>query len=380
MNEDEKVISGEADTPKPDDTQINKIAAWSKEGYQLIKRNKVDEARQAFLQILEIEDNNNYALVGLGDTERKANHFLEAVNYYRRCLESYPENNFALFGLADCYKALNMHDKAIGVWEQYLLHDDRNITVLTRVADSYRKIRDYQKAKKLYLRVLELEDNNAYALIGLGHLCYNFNEYNEALYYWTRILQLDAEVVDIRVLTSVGNCYRKLKKYAEGIKYFEDSLKQEPHNFYALFGLADCYRGTNQLPRSIEYWNRIIELDPKNKLVLTRMGDAYRSLKNYDEAAICYNQALDIEFDAYALMGLALISAETGNIDDALARLNRLIQNDKTNHRVYIEAANCYLRIGKRKDAVSILKEYLAQGIHSQTVSDMIENIDAGIL
>jgi tetratricopeptide (TPR) repeat protein len=110
------------------------------------------------------------------------------------------------------------------------------------------------------------------------------------------------------------------------------------------------------------------------------MGDAHRTLGDYTAATNCYNQALDIEFDAYALMGLARISAETGNIDDAVARLRRLIKNDQTNYRVYIELSNCYLRIGKRTDAVAVLKEFLAQGIHNKTVGEMVENIDAGIL
>ena len=168
----------------------------------------------------------------------------------------------------------NQYHKAIEIWEQYLIHDDRNITVLTRVADAYRKIRDFKKSKSLYLRVLEMEENNAYALIGLGHLHYDFKEYKDALFYWTRMVDVSPNNVDIRVLTSIGNCHRKLKTFEKGLPYFEKALEKDPKNFYALFGIADCYRGMNQQFRSIEYWNRILEIETKNKVILTRTGDA----------------------------------------------------------------------------------------------------------
>ena len=160
----------------------DKITELSKKGYQLLKENDIDGAKEQFQTILELEENNNYALVGLGDTARKQNDFNTAIKYYNKCLSFFPANNYALFGLADCYKALNQFQKAIDIWQEYLKHDDKNITVITRAADAYRKIRDFKKSKALYMKVLEVEADNPYALIGLGHLSYDFKEFKDALY------------------------------------------------------------------------------------------------------------------------------------------------------------------------------------------------------
>jgi tetratricopeptide (TPR) repeat protein len=112
------------------------VAELSKKGYLLLKENKISEAIDCFTAILSIDENNNYALVGMGDATRKRGSCREAAAYYLRCLEHHPGNNYALFGLADCYKVLNQYQKAIEIWEQYLERDRRNITVLTRVADA----------------------------------------------------------------------------------------------------------------------------------------------------------------------------------------------------------------------------------------------------
>jgi tetratricopeptide (TPR) repeat protein len=356
--------------------ESQKITEISKHGYQLLKENRVTEAIDCFTKILLLDENNNYALVGMGDATRKNGSIREAVNFYQRCLTHHPGNNYALFGLADCYKAMNQYQKAIEIWEQYLIHDDKNITVLTRIADAYRKVRNFANSKKTYLKVLEMEDSNPYAIIGLGHLHYDFKEYKEALSYWERMLNSASQDVDIRVLTSIGNCHRKLKTFKDGIPYFETVLKRDRSNFYALFGLADCYRGMNQIENSLVYWTRILEQDPRNKMILTRAGDAYRNLKDFDNAKAFYEKALNIEFDTYAVMGLALIAKEQGKFDEAVISFKRLIQQDNKNHRLYTELAECYIKMGDKRKAVEVLEDFQKLGIKNQRVVELLESVD----
>lgn len=352
----------------------NEISTLSKRGYQLLKEGLIEESKAEFKKILAIE-HNNYALVGLGDCERKQGNFQEAIAYYKECISYHPGNNYALFGLADCYKALNQLHKAIEIWEQYLTHDDRNITVLTRVADAYRKIRDFKKSKQIYLRALEMEENNPYALIGLGHLHYDFKEYNDALFYWTRMLDQNENSADIRVLTSIGNCHRKLKTFDKGLQYFERALKYDPKNFYALYGLADCYRGMNQQHRSIEYWNKILEIYPENKVILTRAGDAYRNSGNYTLAEEYYKKAMSIEFDIYAALGLALLRKGQGRYEESAEQLEALIKDDPKNHRLYIALAENYEKMGKKQKAIEVLETFQRHGIRSHAVTSFLERL-----
>ncbi|AEF83368.1 tetratricopeptide repeat protein [Leadbettera azotonutricia] len=360
----------------PDDNQeLTAISELSKKGYKYLRENRIEEAVDCFSQILKVDENNNYALVGMGDATRKRGSFKDAVIYYQHCLSYHPGNNYALFGLADCFKAINQFHKAIEIWEQYLLHDDKSITVLTRVADAYRKVRDFKHSKAVYLRVLEIEADNPYAIIGLGYLHYDFKEYLDALFYWEKMIEVNKDNVDIRVLTSIGNCHRKLKTFESGIAYFEKALQRDPGNFYALFGLADCYRGLNQQDRSLGYWNRILEQDPRNKVILTRAGDAYRNINQYEKSVDYYERALNIEFDTYAVLGLALVAKSQGKFDEAQESLRRLIQQDPKNYRLYIELADCRLRKGDRHEAVEILENFQRQGLRNNAVIEFLERI-----
>ena len=223
--------------------------------------------------------------------------------------------------------------------------------------------------------VLELEKDNAYALIGLGHLHYDFKEFREALYYWEKMVEKNPDNVDIRVLTSIGNCHRKLRTYNEGLKFFTMALDLDPHNFYALFGLADCYRGLNRNQESLDCWNRILETDPDNKVILTRAGDSYREMNDLDNAEKFYRKALNIEFDSFAVIGLALLSKARGNYREAIESLSSLILSDPRNHRLYTEAAECYLALGEKNKAIDLLAEYQRKGLHNNYVSRLIDKI-----
>jgi tetratricopeptide (TPR) repeat protein len=274
---------------------------------------------------------------------------------------------------------MNQFGKAIETWNKYLERDADNITVLTRIADAYRKLHDFKNSKFNYERVLELEEDNPYAIIGLGHLHYDFKEYRDALYYWEKMLKTRSmSQVDIRVLTSIGNCHRKLKSFDDGIAYFDAALQRERNNFFALFGLADCFRGLNQPRRALDYWNLILAQDPRNKVILTRVGDAFCALGNYEKAAECYNRAINIEFDVYAVLGLAIIDKMHGDFVEAIRSLKTLLEYDQKNHRIYLELAECYQHLGEKDTAVAILREYQRFGIRNNAVNELLEELTIG--
>ena len=358
---DEKTLESPASAAPPsnlDSETFAKLADISRAGYRYLKKGDLSEALSMFRQIIEIEPDNHYALVGIGDTYRKKLRFREAAQYYQRCLEAHPRNNYALFGLADCFRQQNQFHNAIDVWEEYLQYDDQNVTVLTRVADAYRKVKDSKRSEELYRRVLDIEPNNAYALTGLGHLHYGLHNYNTSLTYWHQIYGEQALSADIRVLTSIGNCYRKLKSFEEGTSYFEEALAKEETNFYALFGLADCYRGLQYFDKSLLYWNRILEKDPRNKIILTRAGDAYRHQQQLDLAEDYYERALSIKYDTYAVLGLATVYIISQRFDEAARRLEGLLKNHAQNYRIYPALMECYVFLQDRIAAVNLLEKF----------------------
>ena len=213
------------------------------------------------------------------------------------------------------------------------------ISELSKKGYFFLKEDNIQEAVKSFSEILKLEENNNYALVGLG----------------------DSE--------------RKQNHFTEAIKYYSECLKFYPENSYALFGLADCYRGMNQQYRSIEYWNKILDIDPQNKVILTRIGDALRNTGDYAGATEYYNKALNIDFDIYAALGLALICKGEGKYEEAIDRLSNLIKNDQKNYRLYIDLADCYIKLNKPQKAIEALESFQKLGIRSTAINELLDKL-----
>jgi tetratricopeptide (TPR) repeat protein len=353
----------------------NEVAELSKRGYKALRSDRLDEAEQCFEQVLALEEDNTYALVGLGDAARKRGDHRKAITYYKSCLAHHETNNYALFGLADSYKALKDYHQAIEIWEKYLQRDERNITVLTRIADAYKKVHNFDKSRDLYMRALSMEPGNPYALIGLGYLHFDFKRYGEALEYWQKVLEQPDNARNIKILTAIGNCHRKLRTFEQGLEYFRRALEIEPDNFYANFGMADCYRGLQDQDRSLEHWLAILRRDPNNKVILTRAGDSFRILGRLDEAEEYYRKALNIGYDAYAVLGLAVISKERGRYPEAIESLEKLTHNDPRNARLVHTLAECYVALNQKEKARTLLASFTRGGARNSFLADLLEQL-----
>lgn len=193
--------------------------------------------------------------------------------------------------------------------------------------------------------------------------------------YWQKVLELSDGDIDIRVLTSVGNCYRKLKAFDKALPYFKNGIEQDNTNFYALFGLADCYRGLNDHNNAITYWQSILHLDPQNKVILTRLGDSYRHIGDFANAKASYEKALSIAYDSYAALGLATLKKENGDYEEAIVSLNELLTREKKSYRIYLELARCYLKLGQKDKAINVLDKFRQYGIRNMEIIDLYNQI-----
>ena len=85
---------------------------------------------------------------------------------------------------------------------------------------------------------------------------------------------------------------------------------------------------------------------------------------------------MDIDFDIYAALGLALICKGEGKYDEAVDRLNSLINGDPKNYRLYIDLSDCYVKMKKIDKAIEVLKDYGRQGLRNTAITEMLEKLE----
>ncbi len=302
---------------------------------RLKRQGKYKEAEEKFAQILKIDPDDVFALVGIGDLKRKRKQFEEAVDYYNNALKIEEKNKYALLGLGDAYRGLRELDKGLKVWLKYLsLHPD-DYGVMTRVADSFRKKGDLEKAKKYYVMALKINTDDQFALMGLGSIYLQGGQDEKGLEYFEKLIRASNDCV--LALTSAANIYRRRRQFEKAIDYYNKVLEINPRDSYAWHGKADCLRGLKDYPSAIKAWELAMKHGMDPRIAITRIGDGYLYLKDLEKAEANYEKALTIGYDKFAHIGMARISTRRNHVKKALEILTMLVEKEPDDWRVAAE-------------------------------------------
>ena len=340
-------IAAAGTAASPDDSVDSvqeKIVTLSKIGYRHIHDNQLIRAQECFSEILAIERDNSYALVGMGDVLRKQRKFKNATYFYQICLRSDPENGFAIFGVAESLQSLGYFREAVDYWLKYLDNNRGSAIVYTRLADAYRKLDMYDEARSYYSCALEAEPVNRYALVGSGWLHFKHREYRQALDHWLTIVEKYSDH-DARLYVAVGRCYHRLSNFSTALFYFREAFKKDKDNLYAIYGVIDAYKALDQHDDAIELLLKLIQNDPTNRALLICLGKLFEDQGDIPQAYRYYRDALAHGFDHAAAFGIARLHKLEGKYEEALQSLRNLVGDKRVAHRVMHEIEECQRHI-----------------------------------
>lgn len=297
--------------------QKQSIVELSKRGYELLRKRMFWEAEKHFLDALALDNHNKYVLVGLGNLYSALRKFVDAINYYDQALVFDPDNKFALRGAGDAYRGLEQPDKAIPYWMRYLETSSNDAQVMARLADSHMKLDNTVEAEFYCAKALEYGAQDKAALLGVGLLYYKIGNNAKALSCFEQLLEYEPS--HRKALLMAGELQQLFLNFELAASYYKRALEIEPENPVALYGLANCLRGQNDHTEGSLWWAKALKNDPNNQNLHTRAGDALLNTGNIEEAQQHFQRSLQIGFDPYALLGLAKIQYTRGQIEEAKA-------------------------------------------------------------
>jgi TolB-like protein/DNA-binding winged helix-turn-helix (wHTH) protein/lipopolysaccharide biosynthesis regulator YciM len=141
---------------------------------------------------------------------------------------------------------------------------------------------------------------------------------------------------------------------------FSRALAIDPNNVDAHFFSAMLCMAIGCFPDAIDHMKRVEERDPLSSTVQSFFGRVLYRARRYDEAIIHLNRAveLDPQSPAGAYGRLADVYQAVGNYDEALTLLEKAasVEGRPRNANETVAAARTYALMGKRKEAIGMLK------------------------
>ena len=261
--------------------------------------------------------------------------YANAVTEFRKALDLDPIAADAYRELARAYEAQNKIQDAEDTYKRAIQLRPGDWLSNGALGTFYYRRSRYRDAETFFRRVIDLTPDNHNGYLTLGGLYIAMGRYQEAESLLKQSISL--KPVD-QAYSNLGTLYYQLGRYAEAVGMYERAVALDARASYVMVGnLADAYRWApglteKALPayqKAIELAERQLAINPKDSTVLSRIA-AYRAHAGQNQKAV-----------------------------EDIRRARQLAPADAT---VGFKAVLVYEAVGRRADALAVLKELFGKG------------------
>lgn len=312
------------------------------------KAERYNEARDKYLQAMQIDSTYAPVLKDLAGLFTMAKQYDRAAKVYLRYLEQEPNDLDAMVGLAGALseagrpgQALNSANKAMDMdstradvriaYARAAIRS-RDRTVQQRAVAMYASLPDsvvlspkdrtllaaYQiEAKKLdearrnLASALAADSTYADAYYQLGLLAFKTNSPDSAAVYFRHAIRIDPKIPLYHL--NLGVAQFQSKRMDLCIPTFRAALALDPKLVIGHTLLGQAYLSVDSLPAARSEFRRALEIDPKNARAFRGLGFCFLKTSSFDDAAEAYQSATESDpqnADGWAGLGQAYLGLQ----------------------------------------------------------------------
>lgn len=316
----------------------------------LVKRGRYDEAEQQILAAIRVCD--TYAplyrlLIQVYDHKGDYNNAIDAAIAYVD-KESDPSWRLLInVGKKNLnYAVANMRAK--------MKSSENPIYWRALIAELYYTAGKYELALKENIK-LEEEAGKDDRLNYRKAECYRHLGMQEAAI--AELDQILAKEGDWNAYCERGICYRLLGKFDQAIADFTAAIEEEPRYAFPYYSRGWCYELTGRNDLALEDYNLGIDIDPNYPYIFLERGLVLKKMGRLDEARADFETA--VAKDTVATDGSSTYYAlhELDRDDEALAWMQKIIDEDPSNAGNWYDYACLYSRMNRIEDAMNALEK-----------------------
>jgi tetratricopeptide (TPR) repeat protein/DNA-binding winged helix-turn-helix (wHTH) protein/TolB-like protein len=301
---------------------------------------RLDQAEWNCRRALELDKRLASSQIMLARILNGRGRHAEAVHVLNGVLELEPANAEAVGALAGAYEDMGRLPEAERAWRRAADLRPGDWSGYSALAGFYTEQRRFANAESLYRQVISLTPDNPQGYENLGGLYLLMGRYDEAVGPLERSLEIKPTPAGY---TNLGTARYYQGRYPEAVAAMERAVEQQPH-YYVLWGnLGDAYgRVPGQEERAKAAWRRAAELAGERLSISAGEPRAESSL--------------------------ALYNARLGNRSAALAGISEALKTASRNPSVIFKSALVYEITGRRREALSALRDVLKLGESNETI------------
>jgi len=355
---------------------INSSKSWLMKARLLRDLRKSDDARSAYNRVLQIDQKNITAHLGLASMALNAGRLDTAKAEVDAAVKIAPKALAVQYAVAVIDFKRGEYKNALETIQPVLkLAPDNLPSVLLHGAIAFAE-GSFEQARDDLSRVLARNPNDSYARRLLANTQYNLGETGKAMETLQPLLK--PEVADVNALVLAGELQLKTKNYVKATEYLNKAIEINPNSqqlqttlAISHLGAGDVEQGMSELEEAakhatgqsqadvlliVTHFRRkeydealtaISNLEKKvgsNPVTYNLRGAALAGKQDFSNARKAFEQALAIQPTYYsATANLVQLDVHDGKPDAARKRLEAYIEKDKKNMQAMMALAGVAL-------------------------------------
>jgi len=352
------------------------------------KTQEDEKAEQCFLKSIQLKPKYQAAYTKLADLCKSQKRYDEALEYYDKAISLGPPIIWVFFSIGEIYLEKSNLDKAEEAYKNALSLDDvfspfacRKLSFIYLRRGNIKASWNFLKESGAYIADEELQDqialyrkylekNNFYAYASVGRIYYHSYKYDKAIEYLEKAYDLNPNEFD--QYYELGMAHNKKRNYQKAAIYLEKAIAMYPNHYDAnlqlgiLYDIGPAwtefyekqYKIKPDYNRAIELFKKAEEINPKNENPNYYLGRVYYHLKQYRDALVETEKALDITEDSYSFRQLGDIYFAMNEYENALVAYKKSLAKDDLQW-TRCSVTETLFELRKYDEAIVFLKESL---------------------
>ncbi|HAX78026.1 MAG TPA: hypothetical protein DCY88_19945 [Cyanobacteria bacterium UBA11372] len=265
----------------PDVAEVDRIGELLQQAVDCQQANRLNQAEQAYLQVLEMQPDRLEALYGLGIVAKQIGNPQMTQKCWSKALQIKPDSIKIWFNLGNLYQAQGQLKEAEEAYQRSLALAPDAAPIYNNLGYTLQQQQRWDEAIASYQKALELQPNCIEAEANLGN----------ALHAQGKLSQ--EQLAHYAALNNqLGNSRKTAGDLQTAAIYYRQATAMQPDLWDTHYNLGVVLQERGELEDAIASYQTALKLDPNHWETYTRLGKIYQAQKNLKEAVAIYRQGL----------------------------------------------------------------------------------------
>jgi protein O-GlcNAc transferase len=264
------------------DNILKKGKLYFERGVNEFTRENYKEAEKFFNLSLELVPQRISTLNNLAGTLIKLEKYNESESLIIKILEINADDEIALLNYGIINEKKKIWDKCIEIYKKLVkLNGNKKAIAYMSMGNVYYEMGRVKDALDSYKISIETDAGNSEAYNNIGTVYYSLKKTTKAIDYYIEAIKINKNYTE--AYTNIGIAYNDIGKVQEAIRYFNKSLQIDPLHAEAYFNLGVSYKNTNQIELAITNFEKSYLINEDQEQLLGIIAHAKMSICDWDK-------------------------------------------------------------------------------------------------